>query len=210
MFVVPTGNSRPMALPRLGSGAALTATWGIASRPGRAIALLAFALAPDNTLGWAARFADGRIAGGPLRLLSRPETIPGERYLRLRQWLRAFHIGAGGLAGIWIEAEPSGSSPGLIAGLLAGRNRVSRIRAHSAYSACIACWCAGRGVPLHRGRLECRPRLPRATATAIPIGEAERLARALLGLAIGNRSTHAIFLADREMGLADREMGAGS
>lgn len=175
MFVVSTGNSRPMAL-------------------------LAFALAPDSTLGWAARFADGRIAGGPLRLLARPESVQGERYLRLRRWLRAFHIGAGGLAGVWIETDPSGSSPGRIAGLFAGKNRIARIRTYSAYSACIACWCAGRGVPLHRGRPESPLRFPRTAATGRPIGEAERLARELLNSAIGNRSTHAAFHVDHEMG----------
>ena len=201
MFVAPTGNSWPKVPPRPGSNAASTAPWGVASRSGRAITLLAFALAPDDTLGWAARFADGRVTSGLLRLLARPETRDGERYLRLRQWLRAFHIGAGGLAGVWIEAdpEPSGSSPGLIAGFFTSGNRIARIRAFSAYSACIACWCAGRDIPLHRGRPESRPRFQRTTATAIPIGEAERLARALLSSAMENRPTHATFLAIRKM-----------
>lgn len=134
--------------------------------------ILALALGGSTRLGWAARFVDGRTGSGLLNVLRSP-AASGQRYLRLRFWLRAFDVGAGGLEAVWAQrlAPTWPRAAGLI---LTGRRGLAAERALGAYEATVAAWCAGRGVAF---------RLVEA-AELDPSGDAEALAFAILGAAL--------------------------
>ena len=134
--------------------------------------ILALALGASTRLGWAARFGDGRTGSGLLNVL-RGSADSGARHLRLRFWLRAFDVGAGGLEGVWAErrAPTWPRAAGLI---LSGRRGLAAERALGAYEATVAAWCAGRGVVFRAVE----------AADLGPSGDAEAIALAILGAAV--------------------------